>query len=194
MKERRSVHQIQHLVVGAGECLELLQNAFMKNSLEELHTFEHRLASLRQEEKELATLIRSLGQEERSLYGELCRHMLLIFDRLEDIAAALQAKISARILFSDRAVTEISFISQNLREMIKTASDLIVVKNPILVRYIQEAEVMISRTTTEYATHHEERLIEGLCLPLASPVFLKLLDSCKEIAREAGKIAAAFAE
>lgn len=194
MKERRIIHQVQQLGIGAGECLELLQKAFMKNSLDVLHTFEHRLETLRQEEKDLMKQVRALGQEERSLYGELCCHMVRIFECLEDMGKALKMKISERILISDRAVTEISYISQELREMTKAASDLVVVKNPVLVRYIQEAESMISRTTTEYATQHEERLIEGLCLPLASPIYLKLLESFKGIARETRKIAMVFSE
>jgi Na+/phosphate symporter len=194
MKERRTVHQVHQMGVAAGECLELLQKAFMKNSLEVLTTFQQRIATIKTEEKELAKQIRGLDQAERSHYGELCCHMIRIFDCLEDMGLALQKKITEKILFSDRAVTEISYISQESREMIKAASDLILVKNPVLVRYIQEAETMISRTTTEYATHHEERLIEGLCLPLGSPIYLKMLDCFKGIAREARKIATIFVD
>ena len=46
----------------------------------------------------------------------------------------------------------------------------------------------------EYATLHEERLIEGLCLPVASSLYINMLDSIKNIAWHAKEIATKLVE
>jgi len=58
----------------------------------------------------------------------------------------------------------------------------------LVARHLEESERAIVRTANEYATKHEERLIEGLCLSKASPLFLEILDAVKEIASHARDI------
>ncbi|MBI5212817.1 MAG: hypothetical protein HY957_05520, partial [Nitrospirae bacterium] len=69
-------------------------------------------------------------------------------------------------------------------------SDILLAKNFILGRYVQESEAGIVKRATEYATLHEERLIEGLCLPIASSLYINMLDSIKNIAWHAKEITA----
>jgi Na+/phosphate symporter len=54
---------------------------------------------------------------------------------------------------------------------------------------VRESAAEISRSASEFATMHEERLIEGLCMPKASPLFLDILDAIKGIAWHAKEIA-----
>lgn len=190
------VHKLHTMGTKTGKCLELLQKAFIYSSCESLNSCIDQLAAIRSSEqklsKEVAAMVRQ--NKEREAYAEIPRHFLGICDQLEILAETLRKKIDENILFSDRAITEVSFLSQSLMEILKAASDLVLVKNPILVRYVEESEAMVVKATIEYATHHEERLIEGLCLPVASSVFLKMLEAIKEIAREAKEIANSMSE
>ena len=71
----------------------------------------------------------------------------------------------------------------------KTTADLLLIKNSVLIRYIEEAEADLANKTLEYSTLHEERMIEGLCLPVASPLYLTMLNAIRNIGREAKNIA-----
>lgn len=180
-------HQIHEMGSKTGNCLSLLQKAFIYSSRKSLEDCQRKLAAIEAQEpvlsKKIAEMVRQ--EKERKVYAEIPKHFLEICGHLEVLAEMLRKKIDENILFSDRAVTEISFLSQNLLEILNAATDLVLVKNPILVRYVEESEAMVEKATIQYATHHEERLIEGLCLPMSSSVFLKVLESLKGIAREA---------
>jgi len=190
------VHQIHTMGSRTANCLGLLQKAFIYSSRESLKDCLTELAAIKAEEpllsKKIAEMVRQ--EKDRKVYGDIPKHFLAICGYLETLAAMLAKKFDDNILFSDRAITEISFLSQSLVEILNAATDLVLVKNPILIRYVQESEVMVEKATSEYATHHEERMIEGLCLPIASAVFLKFLDTLKGIAREAKSIAEKIAQ
>jgi Na+/phosphate symporter len=190
------LHQMHAMGVKTGDCLELLQKAFIYSNLESLNQCMAQLAAIEAEEPELSKKVAEMvrKEKEREVYAGIPKHLLGICGQLDILTGMLKKKIEENILFSDRAITEISFLSQSLIALLKAATDLVLVKNPILIRYVQESEEMLEKTTIQYATHHEERLIEGLCLPIASPVFLKILDTFKGIAREAKKISECMAQ
>jgi Na+/phosphate symporter len=184
-------HEMHEIGTGTEHCMVLLQRAFMRNSLEPLNACREKLAVFRNAEPELTKKVKELARkdETKKEYAAILHHLMKICDDLSELTGPLETKIKEKILFSDRAVTEISFLSQNLAELLKATSDLILVKNPILLRYVIESETMVAKMAIEYATQHEERMIEGLCLPVASPLFLKMLEIFKGIARQSKKIA-----
>jgi Na+/phosphate symporter len=184
-------HELHEIGMGTEQCMVLLQRAFMRNSLEPLNACREKLAAFRNAEPELAKKVKELARkdETKKEYTAILHHLMGICDELAELTDPLEIKIKEKILFSDRAVTEISFLSQNLAELLKATGDLILVKNPTLLRYVVESESMVAKMAIDYATQHEERLIEGLCLPAASPNFLKTLEIFKGIARKAKAIA-----
>jgi Na+/phosphate symporter len=193
MKEKCDdlLYQIHAMGTGAGECLTCLQKTLTGNSPEAAMECLEKLAAVRAREPEMMAAIASSTQTvvEKESLKDIVRHFLRICGHLEDMAETLRKKARANVLFSDRGVTEVSFLSQALTDILKAAADLVLVRNPVLIRYVLESEAMVEKMTIEYATQHEERLIEGLCLPLAAPVYLSMLDTFKGIAREAKGIA-----
>lgn len=193
MKEKCDdlLHHIQELGTGAGECLTCLQKTFISNSREASLACIEKLTAIRAKEPELMKAVANSSRtdSEKAALKEVVSHFLRICGYLENMADTLRKKSSENILFSDRGVTEISFLSQTLADILRATADLVLVRNPILIRYVLESETMVEKMTIEYATQHEERLIEGLCLPLAAPVFLSMLDTFKGIAREAKAVA-----
>ena len=185
---RNEMHEIG---MRTENCMVLFQRAFIRNSLDPLNVCREKLAVIRNGEPALAKKLKELGRkdETKKECSVTFQHLMRICGVLADLTEPLEKKIKGSILFSDRAVTEISFLSQNLAELLKATADLILVKNPILVRYVMESETMVSKMTIEYATHHEERLIEGLCHTEASPLFLNILENFKKIAWETKEIA-----
>ncbi len=184
-------HQMHTMGTRTAECLALLQKAFIYSDRDSLDHCSALLSAISAGVPEISKKVADAARQDQTkrVYADIPKRLLGICDQLEILVEMLRIKIDENILFSDRAITELSFLSQSLIEIVKAATDLVLVKNPILIRYVQESEAMVEKTTSEYATHHEERLIEGLCLPISSSVFLKLLETLKGIAREAKSIA-----
>jgi len=124
-----------------------------------------------------------------SLYEAVPLHIKDMALKLNSIAETLATKIGQGVLFSDRAIDEINFLFEKLKDIISNANDMILARNNIIAGYIKEAEADILRIANDFQTKHEERLIEGLCLPIASPLYLSIVDAVKSSAWHAKEIA-----
>ena len=184
----KSLHNI---AIKANDCLLLLETAFVHNSPGLLKDCRGKLDSMKKAETEATARITVLIHENPDLkpYLEISQLLHRIGEHIEKLLEAVNKKIKEDILFSDRGIKEINLLFKKLSEILKTTSDLFLIKNPVLIRYIKESEADLANKTLEYSTLHEERLIEGLCLPIASPLYLTMLNSIHNIAREAKDIA-----
>jgi Na+/phosphate symporter len=185
------VLKIHNMSSEVEEALALLHNAFIYNKDSFIRNAEGYIEKIRKKEKELTTKLieESATDETARLYSTVPVHIERMASNLEHIARSIDAKIKENLLFSDKAMIEINYLFTRVKEIISNVSDLILARNIFLANYIKESEKDIERTASEYATLHEERLIEGLCLPKASGVYVVLLDSIKRIAWNAKEIA-----
>ena len=107
------------------------------------------------------------------------------FDRMgyniDGILDRLEKMIQQRIFFTDRAIKEVNDVFQGTIDLLGNLPDLILTQNGLLA---QEMEVMgkkVLKMADGYADEHEQRLIEGVCVPKASPIYLDILVSLKGI-------------
>lgn len=179
----------------AAGCISLVQSALvsgspsLKDCCEKLESLELKGPALTAEIAEKAR-----DRAELKEYLAIPAHIQRILEEIRKIAGLLEKKTKENILFSDRAVTELSFLFQRLLEILRPTSDIILVRNTILAGYVRESENEIVGAANDYATQHEERLVEGLCLPIASALYLAILDSVKGIAWHAKEISVRLAE
>lgn len=174
----------------------MLQTAFIYNSLTPLKDCAAMVNSIKTKEPELTHKAVELAKNNHELtpYISVPAHLLRIAENMEKLAGSIEGKIKGGILFSDRAVTETTFLLQRLIEILKPTADIIIAKNVFLNRYVQESEAGISKNASMYATQHEERLIEGTCSPTASTIYLIMLDAMKNIAWHAKEISSKLVE
>jgi Na+/phosphate symporter len=177
----KSLHSI---AINAKDCLLLLETAFIHNSPGILKDCRGKLDSMKKTEAEVRARISGLKP-----YQEIAQRLYHIGEHIEKLFEAVNKKIKEDILFSDRGLKEVNFLFNKLAEILKTTADLLLIKNSVLIRYIEEAEADLANKTLEYSTLHEERMIEGLCLPVASPLYLTMLNAIRNIGREAKDIA-----
>ncbi len=175
----------------AENCMLHLQTAFIYNSVSPLNNCYESIEIIKNKEPELTKRLTELARTDQSLkpYISVPVHYLRISENMEKLSELINKKIKEDILFSDKAVMEITFLFERLMDMLKPVSDLILAKNIILSKYVQESESGVVKNANEYATLHEERLIEGLCLPFASAIYINMLDAIKNIAWHAKEIA-----
>lgn len=199
MKEKslkELVSKLYDMNQSAGECVYLLQNALIYNSSKSLEECEAKIRDISENEKILTPAFVEKAKENPDLrvYVIIPGHIERIGHSIENIIRCTRVKIGEGILFSDGASSEITFLMERLQEVLKTVSDIILARNSILREYVKESVAEIGRSANDFATSHEERLIEGLCKPEASPLFLDILDAIKVIAWHAKEIAESLTE
>ncbi|MFA5353182.1 MAG: hypothetical protein WC291_03040 [Thermodesulfovibrionales bacterium] len=180
----------------AGNCLSLLQGSFSSSSPSQLHECIEKAEALQQRVTAITGEIAGAtqGRPEIKEYLSVPPHLQRIIENIGRLAELADKKAKGTILFSDRAVTELNALIQKIREILRSTFDIILVRNSVLGRYVRESEAEIARMADDCATQHEERLIEGLCLPVASSLYLAMLDEVKGIAWHAKEIALRLTE
>ncbi|RMG67616.1 MAG: hypothetical protein D6710_11220 [Nitrospirae bacterium] len=185
------VEKVHSMVDRLQEAISLLYNAFIYSKNTPLELALEQVESVKAEEKELTPQLVDLsGTDELArLYAPVPGHLERIASNIEHMIRVVKQKNEENILFSDKAVSEINFLINRVKEVLSNLSDLVLARNRYLANYIIESEAEIERTANEFSTLHEERLIEGLCMPKASGIYVILLDGLKRIVWNAKEIA-----
>jgi Na+/phosphate symporter len=78
-------------------------------------------------------------------------------------------------------VQELTSLFEGALLVLECTKDTIITKNKVLSKYVKEEGERLSALANDYATFHEERLVDGLCLSKASSLYLAILDAFKGI-------------
>uniref|UniRef100_A0A7V4G6C6 PhoU domain-containing protein n=1 Tax=Desulfobacca acetoxidans TaxID=60893 RepID=A0A7V4G6C6_9BACT len=108
-------------------------------------------------------------------------HLQVLTETLAGLAAPIGRKAKEGILFSDKAVAQANHLFDQAAGILRSLLDTIKTDNDFLKRYVIEESQKLVHNCNEFATEHEARLIEGLCLPQAAPLFLALLDGMRTL-------------
>jgi len=107
------------------------------------------------------------------------------FDRMtyniESILDRLRTKSQNHILFSDRAVKEVNDVFQEAMRLLENLPNLITTQDKRLAQRIGEEVRTIFKIANGYSEGHEERLLQGICVPKSSPIYLGILESLKGV-------------
>jgi Na+/phosphate symporter len=166
------------------------RHAFNRNSLEDLQeltrlrgvTYQEIKATL--EQLESATAEKS--ETERVplvLIHEILNHLKLMCENIAALAEPIRKKIIDKLLFTDKAFFDVNYIFTHQTGLMRSLLDIVRTDNQLLRRYAEEEGQNLIQVCLNAATEHENRLIEGICLPHASPVFLGILDHMRIICR-----------
>ncbi len=191
-EETKDILKTMHdMVEEFEESISSLQTAFIYNNVAPLTGIQERIKEFKNLALSLTERVVGIARDNPYMrhYVNIPSSLLRITENIERISELITAKIRENTLFSDRAITEITFLLQRLTDIVRPTSDIILAPNSILGNYIRESEAGIVRRATDYATQHEERLIEGLCLPKASALYINILDCIKNIAWHCKEIA-----
>ena len=102
-------------------------------------------------------------------------------DCLFDLSNAVQEKAERRIAFSNQANDEFESLCRQSGTFVKTSIDFLQTDNPVLLTWLDNKQKDCDKICDECASSHEERLIEGICTPSASMIYLDMLHSFKGI-------------
>jgi len=142
------------------------------------------------------SLGRQIHDEEKTLTGDIVcsptttgailKALVLFPGRLERAGDLLEsilnvARIKSRdaIPFSDKANAELNELFDLMNDMLKDFRDLIATRNRDILGHFRAEQKKIAQLTVDFALAHEDRLLGGMCAPVASSLYLDILDSIK---------------
>lgn len=162
------------------DVLGFAHEGFMKNSLKSMDKVDGLAKKIHQFEKDFdEAVVKEADKAHGMVLVALAGHIERIGDCMEIITKTIRDKIKEGTLFSDKAVHEVDFIFKNTMEILRSVKDAVVTLNPILIGHALDASEQLSKMAQESSTHHEERLVSGVCRPKHSSIFLDLVDNLR---------------
>lgn len=129
----------------------------------------------------LKTPLSETGREWAKPYLSIASSFDRMTYNIEGILDRLRAKAQNHILFSDRAVKEVNDVFQEAMRLLENLPDLILTQNKLLAQKVGEEVRSIFKIANGYSEEHEERLIQGICVPKSSPIYLGIIESLKGV-------------
>jgi Na+/phosphate symporter len=134
------------------------------------------------------------GREWAKPYLSIASSLDRMTYNIEGILDGLRAKSQNHILFSDQAVKEVNDVFQEAMRLLENLPNLVTTRDKLLAQRIGEEGRVMLKIANGYSEVHEERLIQGICVPKSSPIYLGMIESLKgvivHILEVSGKIVA----
>jgi Na+/phosphate symporter len=167
--------------------LDLAYQGFRKSSEKSIQEAEEFRKEVQQHSSELTLSL--IGKSSSPDKGkEWARPYLSIvssFDRMgyniDGILDRLKKMVRERIFFTDRAIKEVNDVFQETMGLLGNLPDLILTQNRLLAQEMKVKGKQTLKKADGYSDEHEQRLIAGVCVPKASPIYLDILVSLKGI-------------
>jgi len=127
-------------------------------------------------------------QEKKRTDAEI-RYMSLIIPfqtvalAIENVMEKMEIKVEAKILFSEKAAKEINVLIAIVASQLRDIKDYITTRNPNLKAAIKKSMEDLTRLADEYTVVHQDRMIQGVCMPKASYLYIDITDSLKRLSR-----------
>ncbi len=102
---------------------------------------------------------------------------------LENLIEKIEIKGDSNILFSDKAIKEITQLFAAIRTQYMNTRDYVITENPHLKERIRKDMEEVMKLIGDFSVTHQDRLIKGLCTPKASYLYIDISDSIKRIAK-----------
>lgn len=117
-------------------------------------------------------------------------HVQLMAEDIGEMIPVLKKQIKQGIAFSQKGVAQTNELFEGQLEMLRVLADIFQTDNEVLKTFLrQEKGPSLCQRCIDFATAHEARLVEGLCLPHAAPIFLTLLDAVRNMAQHGMEVA-----
>lgn len=117
------------------------------------------------------------------------KHIETARQNLDNVIAAVEKKVAGSVLFSETAAREMDTLFNGLIGFLDHVKDYLLTGNKVLGRHIKDEADKHARYAREFATKHEERLIQGVCQPRAAAVYLDMLSGFSGIFYNLSRIA-----
>jgi len=167
--------------------LELIFEGFRTLTEASIHETDRMKEEVQRHSSDLARFLigkTSSGEKEKE-WVKPYLSMASSFERMgynmDGMVDRLNSMLKERIPFSDRAIKEVNDIFQEAMDLLESLPDLIQKKDILFAQHMGERVRSILKIANGYSEEHEERLIQGVCVPKSSPIYLGLIESLRGV-------------
>jgi Na+/phosphate symporter len=114
-------------------------------------------------------------------YQSILVHLRLVAETIQNLAEVLRQQVSDGIPFSDKAIDHARHILERQKKLLGTLAEIVRTGDGERLQEIARGCRELGRSCLQFATSHESRLVEGLCLPKAAPLFLTIIDRAQTL-------------
>lgn len=187
--KREQTDQLVAILDRLAEMFEKTRSVFIHQQAEPLEPLRQKRQDLIEEiafagaqadERMFGLALRSRRRYYR--YQSILTHLDMVAAAIAGLAEVLLMQIKGGIPFSDKAVDQISLLLEYQETILGSLAESVRsgVREPL--RQVISLCRELCRCCLRFGTSHETRLVEGLCLPKAAPLFLSILDRMQTLA------------
>ncbi|MEE9583965.1 MAG: hypothetical protein V3W51_00650 [Candidatus Brocadiales bacterium] len=195
---REAPHRLSSICLKAERMLDTTIDGFVRHSDKKMKEAEELGDEILRDGKELTSFLVGISSETKE-DKERLKKVVAVANQLQMVGEALKTmlpivrnKIKEDILFSNKAIEELKYLFENTRKILTSAGDVFLTRNPLLVKYVLEEGAYLNEVGDNYAIEHEDRIISGVCVPKASPLYISILDCLARVNRHTMRAVDAF--
>lgn len=182
------------------QMLGLTEKGFMENRLEPLSDAIKEENLINEAEKILTKNIIEFSKTVKSAENKqklaVMEQIVETLERMGDEAAGvierIEIKIVEKLLFSDLGVKEFNETFAAMKKSVEMMMEFLKNRNPELKDRIIDNGFHVKGLVERYRKEHFERLVQGICTPMAANMYFDMLDFTGNLARHSSNIVKLF--
>ena len=180
--------------------LGLIEKGFMENKPEPLSEAMKEEREINEIEKNLTLAILELSKstkeedkkEEFSALLGVAETLERMGDEAANLIERMEIKIAERLLFSDTGVEQFNETYNAMKKSVDMMREFLKKPNPNLKERVIDNGFHVKELVERYRKEHNERLIKGICTPIAANMYFDMLDFTGNLARHSSNIVKLF--
>ena len=182
------------------QMLNLIEKGFMENKLEPLSNAIKEENLINEAEKiltkniiELSKIVKSAQvKQELIIMEQMVETLEGMGDEAANIIERIEIKVIENLLFSDLGVRQFNETFSAMKKSVEMMREFLNKKNPELKERVIDNGFHVKGLVERYRKEHFERLIHGLCTPMAANMYFDMLDFTGNLARHSSSIVKLF--
>ncbi|MCX5665577.1 MAG: hypothetical protein NT036_00790 [Candidatus Omnitrophica bacterium] len=178
----------------------LVEKGFIDNKLEPLALAIKEEHLVNEMEKILAKSIidiskQSTGADERkelALMGQIVETLERMGDETANLVERIEIKVVEKLLFSDLGLQEFNETFGVMKRSVEMMIEFLKKRDLALKERIVDNGFHVKELVERYRKEHFERLVQGICTPMAANMFFDMLDFTGNLARHSSSIVKLF--
>lgn len=181
--------------------LELIEKGFIENKTEPLSDALGCEQEINDTEKKLTNGILALStilkndeseRKELSVLEGIVETLERMGDEATNLIERIEIKVAEKLLFSDIGVEQFNETYNAMKESVKMMVKFLKEQTPALKERIITNGFHVKELVERYRKEHTERLVKGICTPMAANMYFDMLDFTGNLARHSSNIVKLF--
>ncbi len=182
------------------EMIELIQKAFMENKSEILSQAMKKEAEINEFEKTLTAAILELSKgikdakdrKELVALQQAVESLERMGDEAANIVERIEIKVAEQLRFSELGVAQFNETFDTMKKSVEMMREFLKGKDSGTKERIIDNGFHVKELVERYRHEHADRLLAGICTPMAANMFFDMIDFTGNLARHASNIVKLF--